>query len=92
MPEYKTIEIKDLKSYAIIFLNRPDNLNSLNFQLAEDLYSALDYISNNKKYRGLFKFEALLQIAIYSPKSGDYFGEVPPGFDISILKLNYVKC
>ncbi|MFX1553116.1 MAG: enoyl-CoA hydratase/isomerase family protein [Promethearchaeota archaeon] len=53
MPEYKTIEIKDLESYAIIFLNRPDNLNSLNFQLAEDLYSSLEYISNNKKFRCL---------------------------------------
>lgn len=53
MPEYKTIEIEDLESYAIIFLNRPDNLNSLNFQLAEELYSALEYISNNKKFRCL---------------------------------------
>ncbi|NVM35739.1 MAG: enoyl-CoA hydratase/isomerase family protein [Candidatus Lokiarchaeota archaeon] len=50
MSEYKTIEIKELESYAIIYLNRPDNFNSLNNQLAEDLYSALDYISNNKKY------------------------------------------
>lgn len=53
MPEYNTIEIEDLESYAIIFLNRPDNLNALNFQLAEDLHSSLENISTNKKYRCL---------------------------------------
>lgn len=53
MPEYKTIKIEEFESYAIIYLNRPDNFNSLNNQLAGDLHSALEDITNNKKYHCL---------------------------------------
>lgn len=45
------VEIEESENYAIIYLNRPDQLNSLNFQLAEDFYSALDTIAKNEKIR-----------------------------------------
>ncbi|MFX0037434.1 MAG: enoyl-CoA hydratase/isomerase family protein [Candidatus Hermodarchaeota archaeon] len=50
MPEYKTIEIEELEGYAIIYLNRPENFNSLNIQIAEDLYSSLEYITTSKNF------------------------------------------
>ncbi len=35
------LELEESENYAIMYLNRPVQLNSLNFQLAEDFYSAL---------------------------------------------------
>lgn len=53
MSKLKTIivEIEESENYAIIYLNRPDQLNALNFQLAEDFYSALEMIAKNENIR-----------------------------------------
>ena len=53
MSKLKTIivEIEESDNYAIIYLNRPNQLNALDFQLAEDFCSALEEISNNDKIR-----------------------------------------
>ena len=45
------IEIDESENYAIIYLNRPAQLNALNFQLAEDFFSALETISKNENIR-----------------------------------------
>ena len=45
------LETEDSDNYAIIYLNRPDQLNAVNFQLATDFYSALEEIAKNEKIR-----------------------------------------
>ena len=45
------VEIDESEHYATIYLNRPEQLNSLNFQLAEDFCSAMEEISNQEKIR-----------------------------------------
>ena len=47
----KLVELEESENYAIIYLNRPDQLNALNIQLAEELYSVLEKISKNDKIR-----------------------------------------
>jgi 2-(1,2-epoxy-1,2-dihydrophenyl)acetyl-CoA isomerase len=51
MSEYDTITLEKLEQYIIIYLNRPNSLNSLNMQLAEDLHSCLQYISNTNEIK-----------------------------------------
>jgi 2-(1,2-epoxy-1,2-dihydrophenyl)acetyl-CoA isomerase len=53
MLKLKTIivEIEESENYAIIYLNRPNQLNALNYQLAEDFCSALEEIAKNNKIR-----------------------------------------
>lgn len=55
MSENKLIELEIDKSnnLAILFLNRPTQFNALSYKLAEDLYDALNEISNNKVIRSL---------------------------------------
>jgi len=55
MLEYETIELEidGTNGLAIIFLNRPEQYNALNYQLAEDLYDALSRITENYKIRSL---------------------------------------
>ncbi|TFG29830.1 MAG: enoyl-CoA hydratase/isomerase family protein [Promethearchaeota archaeon] len=45
------LEIEESENYAIIYLNRPIQLNALNFHLAEDFCSALEIISKSDKIR-----------------------------------------
>ncbi len=45
------LEVDESEYYAIMYLNRPDQLNALNFQLAEDFCSALEEIAKNEKVR-----------------------------------------
>jgi 2-(1,2-epoxy-1,2-dihydrophenyl)acetyl-CoA isomerase len=45
------LEIEESENYAMIYLNRPDQLNALNFQLAEDFYSVLEMIAKNENIR-----------------------------------------
>jgi 2-(1,2-epoxy-1,2-dihydrophenyl)acetyl-CoA isomerase len=45
------LEIDESEFYAILYLNRPEQLNALNFQLAEDFCSALEEITKNEKVR-----------------------------------------
>ena len=51
MDEFETIilEIEEPENYAIMYLNRPDQFNALNFQLAEDFCSVLEKIFFQKK-------------------------------------------
>ncbi|MFW9818408.1 MAG: enoyl-CoA hydratase/isomerase family protein [Candidatus Thorarchaeota archaeon] len=51
MAEFDAIVLEEIEQFVIIHLDRPDNLNSLNMQLAEDLYSSLQYISEHQKIR-----------------------------------------
>jgi 2-(1,2-epoxy-1,2-dihydrophenyl)acetyl-CoA isomerase len=53
MVNFKTIflEIDESEHYAIIYLNRPDQLNALNFQLAEDFHSAMKEVESNADIR-----------------------------------------
>ncbi|MFX0021981.1 MAG: enoyl-CoA hydratase/isomerase family protein [Candidatus Hermodarchaeota archaeon] len=51
MTEFDTIVLEEIEQYIIIHLYRPDSLNSLNMQLAEDLHSCLQYISEHHKIR-----------------------------------------
>ncbi len=45
------LEIEESENYALMYLNRPNQLNALNFQLAEDFCSALEEIAKNEKIR-----------------------------------------
>ncbi|MFX1337973.1 MAG: enoyl-CoA hydratase/isomerase family protein [Promethearchaeota archaeon] len=45
------LEIEESENYAIIYLNRPEQLNALNFQLAEDFNSALELLSKKETIR-----------------------------------------
>ncbi len=47
------LEIEESENYAIIYLNRPDQLNALNFQLAEDFYSVMETIARNETIRSI---------------------------------------
>jgi len=51
MSEYNTITLEKVEQYVVIYLNRPDSLNTLNMQLAEDLHSCLQYISKNHEIK-----------------------------------------
>ena len=53
MSKFETIilEIKEPEYYAIMYLNRSDHFNALNFQLAKDFCSALEEIANNENIR-----------------------------------------
>lgn len=53
MSEYDTITLEKMEQYIIIHLNRPESLNSLNMQLAEDLHSCLQYISKNHEIKSI---------------------------------------
>jgi 2-(1,2-epoxy-1,2-dihydrophenyl)acetyl-CoA isomerase len=53
MAEFKAVILEEIEQFVIIHLNRPDSLNSLNMQLAEDLYSCLQYISEHHKIRAI---------------------------------------
>jgi 2-(1,2-epoxy-1,2-dihydrophenyl)acetyl-CoA isomerase len=53
MPDYKTINIEELDGFCILYLNRPDNFNALNYQLATDLYESLKYIDGKAELRCL---------------------------------------
>ncbi|MFW9970823.1 MAG: enoyl-CoA hydratase/isomerase family protein [Candidatus Odinarchaeota archaeon] len=53
MPDFNKIKLEKLERTAIIYLNRPDSLNSLNMQLAEDLHSSLQYISENHEMKAI---------------------------------------
>jgi len=55
MTEYENIRIElDLPdNYAILYLNRPNQLNALKHELADDLINALTDISNNSSIRSL---------------------------------------
>ena len=55
MSKFETValELHDSESYAILYLNRPNQLNALNFQLASDFCSAMTEISKNKAIRCL---------------------------------------
>lgn len=53
MPEYDTIILEKIEQYVILYLNRPDSLNSSNMQLAGDLHSSLQYISNNHEIKAI---------------------------------------
>jgi len=55
MMNFETIELEidDSNNLAIVFLNRPNQLNALNIKLAEDLISALVQISNDNRVRCL---------------------------------------
>jgi 2-(1,2-epoxy-1,2-dihydrophenyl)acetyl-CoA isomerase len=55
MSEFDTIKIEDdlTNCIVIIYLNRPDQFNALNYQLAEDLFNALTQISKNNNIRSL---------------------------------------
>lgn len=43
------MELEESENYAIIYLNRPDQLNALNKKSAEELYSVFEEISKNEK-------------------------------------------
>jgi len=43
------VELEESENYAIIYLNRPDQLNALNKKSAEELYSVFEEISKNEK-------------------------------------------
>lgn len=45
------LEIDEVENYAILYLNRPNQLNAVNFQLSEEFCIALEDISKNKKIR-----------------------------------------
>ncbi len=51
--KYETIEIEYIKnkSIALLQLNRPEALNTLNFKLASDFVSAIEEIEKNKDVR-----------------------------------------
>jgi 2-(1,2-epoxy-1,2-dihydrophenyl)acetyl-CoA isomerase len=53
MTSYQTIELEidETKSIAYIYLNRPDQLNALNTQLASDFVLAMKEIEKNKSVR-----------------------------------------
>jgi len=53
MSEYETIELEiiDTDNYAIIYFNRPNQMNALIYKLAEELFLALDNISKNDSIR-----------------------------------------
>ncbi|MBD3256467.1 MAG: 2-(1,2-epoxy-1,2-dihydrophenyl)acetyl-CoA isomerase [Candidatus Lokiarchaeota archaeon] len=55
MTQYKTIilEINKEEQFATIYLNRPNRLNTLNTQLAEDFLSTIKIISNDNQIRSL---------------------------------------
>jgi len=55
MKEHKYLELdKDLsKYYVILYLNRPDQLNALSYELAVELYDILKEISIDKEIRSL---------------------------------------
>lgn len=55
MKEYKYLELdKDLsKNYVILYLNRPDQLNALSYELAVELYDILKEVSIDKEIRAL---------------------------------------
>jgi len=55
MLEYETIELKidEINGLTIIFLNRPEQSNALNYKLAEDLYKALSKILKNTNIRSI---------------------------------------
>ena len=55
MLKLETIELEVLEpeGYAIIFLNRPQQLNALNTQLSMDFCEAMDNVSKNEKIRCL---------------------------------------
>ncbi|MFX0070728.1 MAG: enoyl-CoA hydratase/isomerase family protein [Candidatus Hermodarchaeota archaeon] len=45
------LEIEESDDYATIYLNRPDQLNALNYQLAEDFVAAMEKIAKNDRIR-----------------------------------------
>ncbi|MFX1380933.1 MAG: enoyl-CoA hydratase/isomerase family protein, partial [Promethearchaeota archaeon] len=55
MNQYKTIELEIFESegFAIIYLNRPDQLNALNNQLCDDFYLAIEEVSKKDFIRCL---------------------------------------
>ncbi|MFX0057955.1 MAG: enoyl-CoA hydratase/isomerase family protein [Candidatus Hodarchaeota archaeon] len=55
MSDFETIELEIDESIGltIILLNRPEQYNALNYQLAEDLFNALTQISKNSNIRSL---------------------------------------
>lgn len=55
MAEFETIEvdIKESENYAILSLNRYDQLNAMNTQLTFDFVSAMEFISKNERIRCL---------------------------------------
>ncbi len=55
MNRYETIELEifEREGYAIIYLNRPDQLNALNTQLCEDFHSIIEEVSKNEIIRCL---------------------------------------
>ena len=53
MVEYDTIILEELKQFLILYLNKPQTLNSLNIQLAEDLQTSLRYISKNQEFKAI---------------------------------------
>lgn len=53
MSEYDTIILEKIEKYVIIYLNRPQSLNSSNMQLAEDLHSCLQYISEDHDVKAI---------------------------------------
>jgi enoyl-CoA hydratase/carnithine racemase len=50
---YKTILFEIKENVAVITLNRPDRLNALNFELAQDLISVFNECSNNPEIRAV---------------------------------------
>lgn len=53
--KYETIEVEHIEdgSIALVQLNRPEALNTLNFKLASDFVSAIEEIENNKDIRAV---------------------------------------
>ena len=55
MAEFETIEVdmKESENYAILSLNRCDQLNAMNTQLTSDFISAMELVSKNERIRCL---------------------------------------
>ncbi len=51
--DYKNITFQTKKNTAIIHLNRPDVLNSFNYEMADDLLHALSFCNENKNIRSI---------------------------------------
>ena len=51
--DYKNILVEKKNSYVIISLNRPDVLNSFNYEMADDFLSALKNANEDKSVRAI---------------------------------------